>query len=195
MKLIDRESGTIVAEILTNHSMSIDEALDLAGLTADEDGQILDGENGLNADYESLEMCWETIGHWNKESWGAEKPPENADALINKANDLIDVFHVQNGYDSELTLEYSNDLWEQYCRTGKVEPLQGTNREESKFAFTKLTKEDVSTMIAAHRKRVLPEKPLEETKPSVRDRLKEAGSAKTDAPKASAVKKKEDRSL
>ena len=37
--------------------------------------------------------------------------------------------------------------------------------------------------------------PKAETKPSVRDRLKEAGSAKTDAPKASAVKKKEDHSL
>lgn len=124
MKLIDRETGTIVAEIITNHSMSIDEALDLEGFTVAEDGQIFNGKEGLFADYENLEMCWETIGHWNKSSWGTETPPENVYDLMNKANDLIDVFHVQHGFDSDLTREYSNDLWEQYCRTGKVEPLQ-----------------------------------------------------------------------
>lgn len=42
--------------------------------------------------------------------------------------------------------------------------------------------------------RVLSEEPLEETKPSVKDRLKEAGGARTDAPKAPSPRK-EDYSL
>lgn len=124
MKLIDRETGTIVTEIITNHSMSIDVALDLEGLTVAEDGQIMAGEKGICAKYDNLEMCYSTIGHWDVESWGVEVPPENVYELINQANDIIDVFHVQHGFDADLTREFSNDLWEQYCRAGKIEALQ-----------------------------------------------------------------------
>lgn len=121
MKLIDRETGTIVADVLANHNMSIDEVLDLMGFSVAEDGQIFYGEKGLYADYDNLETCDSTIGHWDKDSWGSAAPPPNAYELINKANDLVDVFHVQNGFDSELTREFSNNLWDQYCKTGKVE--------------------------------------------------------------------------
>lgn len=124
MKLIDRETGTIVTEIITNHSMSIDVALDLEGLTVAEDGQIMASEKGIYAKYDNLEMCYSTIGHWDVKSWGVEVPPENVYELINQANDIIDVFHVQHGFDADLTREFSNDLWEQYCRTGKIEALQ-----------------------------------------------------------------------
>ena len=173
MKLIDRETGTIVTEILTNHSMIIDDALDLAGFTVAEDGQIMDGKKGLYADYENLEMCWEAIGHWNKRSWGTETPPENVYDLMNKANDLIDVFHVQHGFDSDLTREYSNDLWEQYCRTGKVKGI------------SIVAKAGLEKALAEWKGSEQPQK----AKPSVQERLKDAASAKADAPKASSPRK------
>lgn len=58
MKLYDRMTGTVIADIITNHSMSIDDALDLMGYTLDDDeGQILDEDgNRLDAWYDDLEM-------------------------------------------------------------------------------------------------------------------------------------------
>ena len=47
MKLIDKETGVMVANILTNHSMTIDEGLELVGCTVDDDGQIRDRDGEL----------------------------------------------------------------------------------------------------------------------------------------------------
>lgn len=59
MKLFDRETNETIATIITNHSMSIDDALNLMHCTVDEEGQIVD-ENGepLNAWFDNLEMDW-----------------------------------------------------------------------------------------------------------------------------------------
>lgn len=58
MKLFDRQTGEVIAEIVTNHSMSIDEALDLMRYSVDEEGQIRDDDSGvmLNAWYDDLDM-------------------------------------------------------------------------------------------------------------------------------------------
>lgn len=56
MKLYDIETNDTIAEITTNHSMSIDEALDLMGYTVNDEGQILDNGEALNAWYDNLEM-------------------------------------------------------------------------------------------------------------------------------------------
>ena len=57
MKLFDRETNETIATIMTNNSMSIDDALNLMRYTVDEEGQIVteDGEL-LNAWYDNLEM-------------------------------------------------------------------------------------------------------------------------------------------
>lgn len=58
MKLIDRETGAVIADIITNHSMSIDDALQLMRYSVTEDGQIRDDDSGelLNAWYDDLDM-------------------------------------------------------------------------------------------------------------------------------------------
>lgn len=63
MKLYDCNTGVVIATITTNHSMSIDDALDLMGYTVGEwdvdGGQIHDEDgNELNAWYDDLEMDW-----------------------------------------------------------------------------------------------------------------------------------------
>lgn len=60
MKLFDRETNETIATIITNHSMSIDDALNLMHYTVDEEGQIVteDGEL-LNAWFENLDMAWD----------------------------------------------------------------------------------------------------------------------------------------
>ena len=60
MKLYDKTTGETIADIVTNHSMSVDEALDLMRYTVTEDGQIQDTDTGelLNAWYDDLEMDW-----------------------------------------------------------------------------------------------------------------------------------------
>lgn len=57
MKLFDRETNETIATIMTNRSMSIDDALNLMHYTLDDEGQIVteDGEL-LNAWYDNLEM-------------------------------------------------------------------------------------------------------------------------------------------
>jgi hypothetical protein len=59
MKLYDKNTGVVIATITTNHSMSIDDALELMGYTLDGEGQILDEDgNLLDAWYDDLEMDW-----------------------------------------------------------------------------------------------------------------------------------------
>lgn len=60
MKLIDTKTNEIVADIITNHSMCIDEILNLMDITVNDEGQLVD-ETGsrINAWYEDLEMIYE----------------------------------------------------------------------------------------------------------------------------------------
>ena len=57
MKLINTANGEILADITTNHSMSIDDILDLMKYRVDgESGEVFDGEKPLNAYYEDLDI-------------------------------------------------------------------------------------------------------------------------------------------
>ena len=56
--------------------------------------------------------------YWSMESWGSDYPPENADEIISKANELIEAFAAE--HDEDETAAYSEMLWERYCETGKV---------------------------------------------------------------------------
>lgn len=60
MKLYDKNTCVVIAEIITNHSMSIDDALSLMRFSVDEEGQIFDDDNGicLDAWYDDLEMVF-----------------------------------------------------------------------------------------------------------------------------------------
>lgn len=52
--------------------------------------------------------------YWDNESWGSAEPPDNAEDVINYANDLIAKYAEDNpNYDD--IANYSADLWEKYC--------------------------------------------------------------------------------
>lgn len=57
MKLYDRETGTVIANVCANYSMSIDDVLDIMRYSVRDDGQIYDDDNEqyLDAWYDSLE--------------------------------------------------------------------------------------------------------------------------------------------
>ena len=52
MKLFDKNTGVVIAEIITNHGMTIDEALTLMRFSIDDNGVYLD------AWYDDLEMSY-----------------------------------------------------------------------------------------------------------------------------------------
>lgn len=59
MELFDKSTGVVIAEIIANHSMTIDEALTLMRFSIDDDeGQIFDDDNGvfLDAWYDNLDL-------------------------------------------------------------------------------------------------------------------------------------------
>lgn len=57
MQLIDTASGEVIADITTNHNMSIDDILSLMDFTVDnESGRIMDGDKALNAYYDNLDI-------------------------------------------------------------------------------------------------------------------------------------------
>lgn len=60
MKLYDKNTGVVIADIITNHSMTIDDALTLMHFSIDDEGQIFDDDNGvyLDAWYDDLEMSY-----------------------------------------------------------------------------------------------------------------------------------------
>lgn len=60
MKLIDTKTNEIVANIITNRSMCIDEILNLMDISVNDEGQLVD-DNGyeINAWYDDLEMIYE----------------------------------------------------------------------------------------------------------------------------------------
>lgn len=59
MKLVDKDTCVVVADIISNHSMTIDEILLLMRISVDDEGQLFDDDNDLylNAWYDDLEIC------------------------------------------------------------------------------------------------------------------------------------------
>lgn len=57
MKLISKATGKTVAEITTNHSMSLEDVISLMGWTVDDDGDIYDGKTCV-ANYDDLDMIY-----------------------------------------------------------------------------------------------------------------------------------------
>lgn len=57
MKLINKNTGKAITEIITNRSLSIDEVINLLGWKIEEDGEVLtaDGEQ-VGAYYEEIEI-------------------------------------------------------------------------------------------------------------------------------------------
>ena len=57
MKLINKNTGKVITEIVTNRSLSIDEVINMLGWQIEEDGEVLaaDGEP-VGAYYEEIEM-------------------------------------------------------------------------------------------------------------------------------------------
>lgn len=55
---------------------------------------------------------------WSIESWGDAYPPENADEIIDHANELIEAY--AESHDDEETENFSESLWERYCHTGSL---------------------------------------------------------------------------
>lgn len=60
MLLLDTNTNEIVADIITNHSLCIDEILSLMDISVDFEGQLVDSNGSrINAWYEDLEMIYE----------------------------------------------------------------------------------------------------------------------------------------
>lgn len=60
MLLLDTKTNEIVADIITNHSLCIDEILSLMDITIDFEGQLVDSNGArINAWYDDLEMIYE----------------------------------------------------------------------------------------------------------------------------------------
>ena len=57
MKLINVLNGEVLAEVTTNHSMSIDEVIELMNWQVDGDGNMFD-EDGWIGCYEDLEIVY-----------------------------------------------------------------------------------------------------------------------------------------
>lgn len=60
MKLIDKMTGTVIADVMTNNSMCIDDVLNLMNYSVTDEGQIYDDDNNceLNAWYDNLDMVY-----------------------------------------------------------------------------------------------------------------------------------------
>lgn len=58
--------------------------------------------------------------YWNAESWGDAYPPENAEEIIDEANDMIAAVEAVDGEDAAEA--FSERLWDLYCQTGSLEP-------------------------------------------------------------------------
>ena len=60
MKLVDKYTGVVVADIICNHSMTIDEILLLMRISIDGEGQLFDNDNDsyFDAWYDDLEICY-----------------------------------------------------------------------------------------------------------------------------------------
>ena len=69
--------------------------------------------------------------YWSMDSWGNGYPPVNADDVIAAANDIIDNYIENNpdAYEDELH-DYSNDLWEDFCSSGRIGDVVAVYEDE-----------------------------------------------------------------
>lgn len=60
MKLVDKYTGVVVADIICNHSMTIDEILLIMRISIDDEGQLFDNDNDsyFDAWFDDLEICY-----------------------------------------------------------------------------------------------------------------------------------------
>ena len=60
VEVINQTTGRILASIMTNHSMSVDDVINLMGWTVGETGEVLVESTGkpVGADYEELELVY-----------------------------------------------------------------------------------------------------------------------------------------
>lgn len=60
MKLIDTDTNEVIAEIITDGNITIDQVLELMHYSVLENGQIFDDDNNstLNAWYDNLDLIW-----------------------------------------------------------------------------------------------------------------------------------------
>lgn len=60
MKLIDTDTREVIAEVMTDGNITIDEVLDRMRYSVLDDGQIFDDDNNakLNAWYDNLDLVW-----------------------------------------------------------------------------------------------------------------------------------------
>ena len=61
---------------------------------------------------------------WDMETWGADYPPENADEIVEAANEEIKEYAKKlDEYDIDFREKmdlFCEKLWEQYCETDEV---------------------------------------------------------------------------
>lgn len=60
--------------------------------------------------------------YWTLEGWGSDYPPENAEEIIDHANELIEAY--AEDHDKEEVYNYSSRLWDAYCMTDTL-PEEG----------------------------------------------------------------------
>lgn len=83
-------------------------------------------EDDVNAlfEEEADEIAGEAAAEyfWDLDGWGSDYPPENADEIIQKANDKIVEWAVAHYWERGADVgEYASQLWEHYCSTGRID--------------------------------------------------------------------------
>lgn len=64
---------------------------------------------------------------WDMESWGSGDPPENAEEIIARANEMIAEY--ARTHDDDATSDYSEMLWDRYCTRDSLTPLNGYRKK------------------------------------------------------------------
>lgn len=85
MKIISNETGETIANILTNHSMTLDEALDLVGAEPLEAENSCDPDyilNGVELWYDDLDLVPDNYGEESEDERTVLPSPAKAPAVI-----------------------------------------------------------------------------------------------------------------
>ena len=56
--------------------------------------------------------------YWSMDSWGDAIPPENAEEIIDRVNEMI--YDTEQRVGMGAAARLSNELWELYCTTGRI---------------------------------------------------------------------------
>lgn len=87
--------------------------------------------------------------YWTPESWGEDTPPENADELIEQANDLIDEYAETRCVDPDILSAYSEGLWEFFSSYGMLPPAYVFHREKAGDGWSDLYRTEAEALRAA----------------------------------------------